>query len=177
MGLNDCPAATWDAIDLKAVRADLGVANAQPNGPRYWVLDAIEPGEIAGSLEVRNLGGVEMRSLALVDLTTVDATESTAYREVSVERDTLFTFRAGREVYELTAPDGSIYVMQSFSQQVVALQELDDLASLADRLDLPDGWSFGHRVLSEDLYVEALDGMATVVTDEFMNTYQLRSRG
>ena len=33
------------------------------------------------------------------------------------------------------------------------------------------------RVLTEDLLVEDDEGVATVVTDEFRNTYQLRSRG
>ena len=113
-----------------------------------------------------------MRSIATVDFTGVEA-DSSAYVELSVARETEFTFLAGREIYELTAPDGSTYVMQSFSQEVDPDRTLDDLASLGDRLGLPDGWSFTSRVLADDLLVEDRDGIATVVTDDFRNTYQL----
>ena len=172
MGLNDCPQDAWEAIDLSAVRAQLRAAEVATNGPRYWVLDGIAPGEMTGSLEVRDLDGVEMRSIALVDLTDVEA-DATGYVELSVQRETEFTFLAGREIYELVGPDGSTYVMQSYSLEVEPDQTVDDLASLGDRLDLPDGWTFTARVLREDLIVEDQDGIATVVTDDLRNTYQL----
>ena len=176
MGLNDCPSEAWTAVDLDAARATTGAALAATNGPRYWLLDRIVPGEMAGSLEVKNLGGIEMRSVALVDLSGVDR-EAEPYGELSVERDTVFVFVAGREIYELIAPDGSIYVMQSFSQEVDPELTMDALASLGERLELPDGWTFTVRVLTEDLEVTDDEGIATVVTDELRNTYQLRSRG
>jgi hypothetical protein len=175
MGLNDCPQTAWDAIDLDAVQGQLGADQVATNGPRYWVLDRIVPGQMTGSLEVRDLDGVEMRSIARVDLTGADA-DSPAYVELSVERETVFTFLAGREVYELASPDGSTYIMQSYSQQIDPDQTVDDLASLGDRLDLPDGWTFTSRVLTEDLEVEDQDGIATVVTDDLQNTYQLAAR-
>lgn len=175
MGLNDCPQDTWEAVDLDDAVAQTGASTAVRNGPRYWLLDGIEPGTLDGSLEVRSFGGLEMRSVAFVELPALRS--DAAYTETSVRRDTVFTFAAGRRIYELTAPDGSIYVMQSYSQQDVPTQTVDDLASLRTRLDLPRGWTFMTRVLTEDLLVEDDEGVATVVTDEFRNTYQLRSRG
>ena len=172
MGLNDCPQEAWDLLDLEAVKADLGADEVETNGPRHWVLDYIVPGQLSGSLEVRNLDGIEMRSIATVDFTGAEA-DSTAYVELPVSRETTFAFLPGREIYELTAPDGSTYVMQSYSQELDPDQTLDDLASLGDRLDLPDGWSFTSRVLGEALLVEDLYGIATVVTDDLRNTYQL----
>ena len=38
------------------------------------------------------------------------------YTERTIERDNTWTWSAGRRVYELLAPDGSNYVMQSYSQ-------------------------------------------------------------
>jgi len=172
MGLNDCPQGAWDAIDLGAVQTHLGADEVATNGPRYWVLDSIAPGAMTGSLEVRDLDGVEMRSIALVDLVDIEA-DATSYVELSVQRETEFTFLAGREIYELTAPDGSTYVMQSYSLEIDPDQTVDDLSSLRNRLDLPDGWTFTSRVLSEDFKVEDQNGIATVVTDNLRNTYQL----
>jgi hypothetical protein len=86
-------------------------------------------------------------------------------------------FAAGREIHELTAPDGSVYVMQSFSVEVDPTLGVDRLAELGPRLDLPEGWTFASRVLDDELVVEDLDGRAVVVQDALRNTYQSRSRG
>ena len=169
--LNDCPADAWAAIDLDEVATETAAQVAIANGPRYWVLDGIQPGELSGSLEVRELSGIEMRSIAFVEAPPGGADDN-EYTEISVDRETTFTFLAGREVYELTGPDGSMYVMQSYSQQMAPDLTLADLPQLGDRLALPDSWTFTSRVLTEDLTVEDTDGVATVVQDELANTYQ-----
>lgn len=175
-GLNDCPQAGIEAIDAATVVTELGATIAIVNGPRYWVLDDIVANALTGSGEVRTFGGLEMRSIATVDL-GVGIPDRSPYREVSVHRDTEFSFDADREIYELTGPDGSVYVMQSYSVQVDPTLTVDALADLGGRLQLPDGWLFTARVLDEPLVVEDVDGVATVVQDELQNSYQLRSRG
>lgn len=175
-GLNDCPQAAFEAIDPAVVATDLGVSVAVPNGPRHWVLDSIVANELAGSGETRDFGGIEMRSIAIVDLGP-GVPNRAPYGEVSVERDTEFRFDAGREVHELTAPDGSIYVMQSYSLEVDPTLDVEALSAVGDRLQLPDGWTFTSRVLTEPLVVEDMDGIATVVQDDLKNSYQLRTRG
>ena len=175
-GLNDCPEAAFDSIDAPALAEDLGVTAAVPNGPRYWVLDDIVANELAGSGETRTLGGIDMRSIALVDL-GAGPPDRTPLTETSVERDTEFVFAAGREVYELTGPDGSVYVMQSFSVEVDPTLTVDGLADLGATLQLPEGWEFTSRVVDEPLVVEDIDGVATVIQDELRNTYQLHTRG
>jgi haloalkane dehalogenase len=175
-GLNDCPQEAFAGIDPAAVAADLGVSIALPNGPRYWVLDDIVANELAGSGERRAFNGIEMRSVALVDLGE-GLPDRRPYAEVSVARDTEFRFGEGREIHELSAPDGSVYVMQSYSVEVDPALTADSLAGLGDRLALPEGWAFTSRVLDEDLVVEDVEGIATVIQDELTNSYQLRTRG
>jgi haloalkane dehalogenase len=94
-----------------------------------------------------------------------------------VRRDTEFVFKAGREVYELTAPDGSIYIMQSYRQQIEPSLTLADLAGLGEQLHLPERWTFAARALDDELDVEDIDGVAVVIQDELQNSYQLRVRG
>ena len=48
---------------------------------------------------------------------------------------------------------------------------LTDLATLGDRLMLPEGWSYTARTLDSDL-VLSVDGEAIVLTDDLSNTYQ-----
>ncbi len=61
----------------------------------------------------------------------------------TVSRQAAFTFAAGRQVYELVAPDGTVWVMQTYSQSkdpTLSMADLPGLASRADaagRLDLP----------------------------------------
>ncbi len=173
-GLNDCPQAAFAAIDPAKVRADLGVTVALPNGPRYWVLDDIVANKLAGSGAIRDFGGVAMRSIATVDLGK-GLPDRRPYARISVRRDTEFVFSAGRTVYELTAPDGAVYVMQSYSLEVDPGLTVDALAGLGARLALPPGWTYAARTLTAPLVVEDDDGIATVIQDELHNSYQQRT--
>src|SRR5262245_49357953 len=174
-GLNDCPAEGFASIDARATAAELNATVAILNGPRYWVLDSIVANELTGSGALRSFGGVEMRSIATVELGK-GIPDRSPYHAVSVNRDTEFGFDAGRTIYELTSPDGSRYVMQSYSAQVDPTLTVDDLGDLGRRLQLPPGWTFESRVLEAPLVVEDVDGVATVVQDELQNSYQLRTR-
>jgi hypothetical protein len=95
------------------------------------------------------------------------------YTSLSVERETQFIYFAGSEVYELVDPDGSVYTMISYTNMVDDTLTEADLPGLGSRLELPPGWSFRVRVLSADYVIENQDGVATVVSDELRNTYQL----
>jgi len=174
-GLNDCPQEVFSAIDAAAVVSQMKVTLALPNGPRYWVLDDIVANEIAGSGETRDFGGVAMRSIALVNLGK-GVPDRRPYTGISVKRDTEFRFSAGRTVYELTAPDRSVYIMQSYSLEIDPKISVEALSALGDRLALPEGWTFGARVLDAPLMVEDVNGIATVVQDELRNSYQLRGK-
>ena len=87
-------------------------------------------------------------------------------------RDTLFTFNEGSDIYPLTSPAGRDYVMQSYSHIVDDTQTSDSLSELGSRVALPEGWTFTASVREEHLFVEDLEGIATVVQDELTNTYQ-----
>jgi hypothetical protein len=45
------------------------------------------------------------------------------------------------------------------------------LANLGERLSLPEGWTYRSRILDEELVVDTTDHLATVLQDEFENTY------
>ena len=168
-GLNACPQDEWEAIDLDEVAAQVGADFATRNGPRYWTMDHIvsktetQGQEFFGTLEMRHGATVQIAASA----------PSTPYSGRSVERDTEFHFYGGTPVFELIDPDGNVYVMQSYSVQQIPDQSFADLASLDERISLPDGWQFRTRTLTEDLVVEDIEGIATVVQDDFRNTYQL----
>ena len=93
------------------------------------------------------------------------------YIEHAVLRNTIFTFDAGEEIYELTSPESVVYVMQSMSQIVDPALTMSDLPTLDSRLVLPSGWTYQARTLDAELVLEAA-GEAIVVQDDLSNTYQ-----
>jgi hypothetical protein len=173
MGRSECPQDEWEAIDTAAIAAEYGAATALANGPRYWTLDRIDA-TMQSTAPVTVFGTLEMFLGATVDLGA--GLPSTApYTQRPVARDTVFYFDAGTEVYELTDPDGAVYVMQSYSQKLDPTLSADQLAGLGARLKLPAGWTFSTRVLDAELEVRDVDGIAVVVQDDFENTYQLEA--
>ena len=175
LGLNDCPQAAWDALDATAIAKDRDALAAVKNGPRYWTLDAIVSNIRAGAPET-TFGDLDMFQAATIDLGSTPPDQQ-PYVERSVVRKTIFRFRKGSEVYELTDPEGTTYIMQSYSQIKDPSLTIDQLPTLGGSLDLPAGWTYGARTLDADLDVRSVDGVATVVQDDLQNTYQLIDKG
>ena len=92
-----------------------------------------------------------------------------------VNRKALFTFDAGRPVFELVDPDGRRWVMQTWSQTVDAALSLEDLPGLASRLNLPAGWAYESRTLTSPLRVDTTTQDAQVTQDDFANSYSLQT--
>ncbi len=171
LGLNDCPQDAWDALDASVIAAERGALLALLNGPRCWTLDEIVT-EPAGERAFTRFGDLDMFRAATVDLGTDLPEPGARYVERHVERETVFRFWAGTTVHRLTDPAGQHYVMQAYSLAVDPTQTLVGLSGLADRLELPAGWTFATCTLDRPLDLLSTDGVATVVQDELENTYQ-----
>lgn len=171
-GLNDCPEALWKATDVAALKAELGALSIVLNGPRYWLIDRAQ---IYNPLGVRDFHGLKMRELTTLNIPLVDGVpKQLPYTEVTVNRRTTFTWKAGRTIHELLAPNGRRYTMQAYSQIVDPALQRGQLSALGSRLKLPAGWRYRNRVLKKDMPVTTY-GHTTVLQDELQNTYQ-RSR-
>jgi hypothetical protein len=165
--LNDCPAELWSALDPQAIAKEHGVAAALLNGPRYWLMNDIEK-HAQSPQETKTFGGIEMIKQATVALSSMNPAP---YTVNEVTRNTVFVFNAGEEVYELIDPDGRRWVMQTWSQVADPNLERADLLGLAGRLNLPEGWSYQPRVLSETLRVDTTTRPARVTQDDLSNSY------
>jgi len=93
------------------------------------------------------------------------------YQSTIVHRNTTWIYKAGSPVYELISPSGELYVMQSYAQIVNPKLSMADLASLEQQLQLPKGWSYRTRLITEDLHLVA-KGTAYVLQDNLLNSYQ-----
>ena len=168
IGLNDCPAAWWDGLDAGEVAADQDAFAALLNGPRYWVIDRASSAGITSVVEVE---GESLGEVAAIEFQNPEELVQTPYTERTILRENQWRWRAKRRVYELSAPDGAVYMMQSYSQIIDPDQRRRELADLGERLDLPAGWEFRTRKLRRPFVLDA-GGAATIVQDELQNTYQ-----
>ena len=169
--LNDCPADLWNALDAESIARENGAVAALLNGPRYWLMSRIGK-NAAGPQPTRSFGGIDMIEQATVQLSS---SNPQPYSVNKVDRRAVFTFDAGRPVFELVDADGQRWVMQTWSQIVDKGLTLDDLAGLASRLNPPHGWRYETRTLTEPLTVDTTKTVAHVMQDELTNSYSLQS--
>jgi hypothetical protein len=170
-GLNDCPDAAFKALDPAAIAKERGALTALLNGPRYWLMDAIEKKPVSRPQKT-TFGTLDMFLAATVDLGPIPPNLA-PYIERRVARDSVFEYSAGTEVYELTDPGGKVYVMQSYSEQGDAHLSAADLPGLASRITPPAGWTYKPRTLGSTLRALTPGGEATVIQDDLADTYQL----
>lgn len=171
--LHDCPLEWWESLDPEALKTELGALGIKMNGPRNWVLDGF--GNKTAHIEpvIRDFSGMPMRRIATVEFKPGEKAGTSPYEERRVNRGAVFFWDKGTEVYELVRPDGEAYVMQALCTGVDPTIAIENLSSLGSRLQLPEGWSYRVRILEEDLVVDTSDHLATVVQDEFENSYTL----
>lgn len=165
-GLNTCPPRAWNAIDTTSVAKANHALVAVRNGPRFWLMNEIY--KLTGARIIKNLGGVRMFRAATVALTSASQVPYTIHR---VDRGTVFTYNAGQTVYELRGPDGTRWVMQSWSRQIDPKLSHRDLAKLGSRLRLPPGWRYRTRRLTKPMRIVTTRAAAQVIQDNLDDTY------
>ena len=169
--LNDCPQEQWQTLDADAIAKDMGAVFAKLNGPRHWLLDGLGTKVAVVEPVFRDFNGITMRRIAVVNLGADYAPGS--YVERKINRGAVFFWDAGKKVYELVNPDGLAYVMQARCIGVDPTISEESLDTLGDKLSLPAGWSYRVRVLNEELVIDTTAHVATVLQDEFENSYTL----
>jgi hypothetical protein len=170
LGLNDCPPAIWNAITEDAMKQRFDALTVLLNGPRFFIMDSIAASGATKAGETIEAGGLKFTERATIDLGLLDLLHR-PFREQTINRDTLYTFKAGRPVFMLEAADGSRYVMQAYAQIVDKSLSYDNLPTLGTTLELPSGWRYSSMVPDKDLVLGAA-GKATVIQDKLENTYQ-----
>ena len=169
--LNDCPQELWETLDADAIAKDMGAVFVKLNGPRYWLLDGLGSKVAVVDPVYKDFNGIQMRRIATIPIGADFA--AGPYTVRNVNRGAVFFFDAGKTVYELVDPEGRAYVLQARCVGVDPSMTEESLATLGERLALPEGWSYRTRVLDAELVVDTSATLATVVQDEFENTYTL----
>lgn len=166
---NDCPDELWRALDPVAIAAQYGVTAAVLNGPRYWLMDGIGKVDIVEPV-LKDFGGILMRRAATLTLAQFDRRP---YSELAVNRGAQWFFNAGTPVHRLYTDDGRTFIMQAYCTAVDDSLTEATLKDLGARLALPSGWRYESGVAEGEIVVDTTTRPATVLQDEFENTYSL----
>lgn len=170
IGRGTCPQANWDAIDPQAIKEETGAAAVILNGPRHFLMDSVTGAQTGAQ---RTFGGIPMTRVAAIPVHSAADLDRSLYADRTIARKNVWRWKKGRRVFELVAPGGDTYVMQSYAQIVDASLTLADLGGIGPRLTLlPDGWRYRTRILRRPLALGA-SGKATILQDDLQNTYQL----
>jgi hypothetical protein len=169
IGLNKCPASWWNAFDAGEVAKELGATIVVLNGPRHFLMDSVS---VPRKGRVMTFHGQKMRRVASIPIRTAAELAQVPYTDRVITRKNTWHWKAGRRIWELVAPGGDTYVMQSYSQIKDRSMSIRKLGALGRRLELPTGWRYRSRVLRRPLVLGA-NGSATIVQDELQDTYQL----
>jgi len=169
--LNDCPQELWETLNAEDIAKDMGAMFVKLNGPRYWMLDGLGSKVAVVEPVFKDFNGIQMRRIATIPLGSDFA--AGPYVARNVNRGAVFFFDAGKHIFELVDPDNQAFVLQARCVGVDSQITEESLHTLGDRLSLPAGWSYRSRVLENELVIDTSATLATVVQDEFENTYTL----
>lgn len=174
-GLNECPQQAWQLITKQTITDTFKTSFVRLNGPRYWMIDGVQATGDTVNYERESFGGIEMNLRATIEVGLFKQLQllwgDPAYQVTTVHRNTKWIYKAGSPVYELISSSGEKYVMQSYAQIVNPKLSMADLPMLEKQLQLPKGWSYRTRLLTEDLHLVAR-GRAYVLQDNLLNSYQ-----
>ena len=170
IGLNRCPPKWWRGFDAAALAHQRGDTFVVLNGPRHFLMDAAS----ATTGRVRRFHGMRMRQVATIRIRTAADLAQAPYLDRTITRTNTWRWDRGRTVFELVAPGGDTYVMQSYAQIKDSKLTLAKLPRLGRRLKLPPGWRYRTRKLTTALVLSAR-GRATILQDDLQDTYQLAS--
>ncbi len=173
---NTCPQNLVEGLNFEKMKEKYGVLGASLNGPKLWQPDwtDIEEGV------TREFNGIEATwcaQLNMGDKASVD--KLSPYKPLKIARKSSLGWNKGTTVMLLDDAEGNTWIMKGFELGMKPQHTYEEFVAKAQSnfKNLPEGWKFRIKVLDKD-YIETPEtGVATVMTDEFFNVYDLTGPG
>lgn len=165
---DSCSDEVWATVDPEAVKDEFNALAVFKNGPRFWLYDWLE---LPVGAE-HEFGKTTARWMGEVKLPKDFGKEgSTFYKTTQVSRKSKQGYNKGTRVFILDDPNGTVWIMQAYSRIVDPELSYEDLMTLDQKIDLPEGWKYRTVELKDDLAIGAINGKARVTQDNLENTY------
>jgi hypothetical protein len=167
---NSCPEALWNGVSESAMATQYNVPSVWKNGPRFWTVDTLQ---LPVGTEL-NFNGLKAKWFAYpgypANIQTAGIT-SGSYIVTKVQRNSHMYWDAGKPIFMLTDPNGTPYVMQAAAMIVNPNLTYQDLFTLNTQLKNPPGWSYKTKVITQNLTIVPINGVATITQDSLGNSY------
>ena len=162
-----CPENLFAQADTAEIARIHGAKVAQLNGPKFWAMDA----QTLGLGEERAFAGIEARYAATLPLAALGSGKGAdPYAPYVTQKSQTMTFLAAHPVYELTSPEGDVFVLNAYGSSVAD----GDPANLTRQLNLPEGWRFDIRRPDQAIIVEQnIETPSRMVGDDMEQYYSL----
>lgn len=170
-GSGDCSPEQFAKLDADQLAKQFN-AKMWLNPSRRWTFDEFWANEVGVE---KVFGDIKMLWMGVLGAKEVmQTTVKGSYFPNYIYRNTQFKFNKGSRVYLLDAPDGEVFVMQSYTHHFDERVSKDKLKDLGSILKLPEGWKFRSVVLDRELIVNQknTNNLAHVLQDNIHNTYQ-----
>jgi hypothetical protein len=160
----------FDSLDADTIARENQALRAWLNPVRQWLFDRLDVWEAGDDKTFGDLTGTW---IGVVEAATLMAdTDQGSYHPAYAFSNNTFTYGKGSRVYLLDAPDGEVFIMQSFARHLNPTLSEGDLAHLYRWLDLPHRWGFRAEKLDQDMEVSSNpDHLAHVLRDDLHNVY------
>jgi hypothetical protein len=173
-----CPPEPFAAIKTKelAEKLDAALVYMNPNpqtARRHWVMDENWVYSIGETIDFDGVQATWMASMTPLDI--LSALNAGPYFPTQIYRHSKYLYAKGSAVFLMRAPEGKVWVMQSYANEVDPTLALAQLPELGAKLkDLPKDWTFEVKTLDRDLTVEPerVQGVARIVRDELHDVYE-----
>ena len=173
-----CPEELVVNFSIETVKEQYDVQGVFLNGPRSFTIDSMN---IPTGTKVRDFNGLEARWMGNLHLppgVSVGAGKTeTAYIPTTIDRESEFFFERGKPVFILDDPEGTPWVMKSYTNSLDPDLTYENLETLNTKLKLPLGWSYRVKVLDQNLELRPVSGTARITQDELQNTYDACDEG
>jgi hypothetical protein len=169
-----CPDNLVNKVDFAGLKEHYKLDAIYFNKPRRWMFDQI----MVPVGAIRNFDGMDWYWMAASHMPKSVKMEPgfLTYKRAPVERKTELIYRAGKPVFLLDDSEGKVWVMKAFRDSYG--QTYDNLKDLGSRYkSLPEGYRFRVTTLEKDLVLRPTEGTATVMQDEFENTFDYLGDG
>lgn len=167
------PQALVEGLDFATMKTEFGVLGASLNGPKLWLSDWTEI-EVGAK---RDFNGIKTAWVAQLDMgsNTGGVAQTKPYTPTRIARKSGIGWNKGTTVLLLDDAAGNTWIMKGFQLGLTPQQSYDQFvaAGAANFKQLPPGWKFRTKTLEQDYVELPVDGVATIMSDEFFNVYDL----
>jgi len=164
-----------EGLDFAKMSTDFNVLSATLNGPKLWQPDWAE----VDAGVVRDFNGIKAAWTGQLNMSKGGVGEGTPYQPMTVARKRGLGWNTGTTVLLLDDAEGNTWIMKGFELGVAPKYTFEQFVTAGQSIfrELPAGWKFRVKKLTQDLTATPESGIAAVMSDEFFNVYEKTGTG